>query len=47
MRKLVFRYLVLAILSLCLAQFIAAQTTTATLSGIVRDSQGGALFPEQ
>ena len=43
MRKMVFRYLLLALLSLCLAQFAPAQTTTATLSGVVRDSQGGVI----
>jgi hypothetical protein len=43
MRKTVFRYLLLALLSLCLAQFAPAQTTTATLSGVVRDSQGGVI----
>ena len=40
MRNVVFGYL---LLSLCLAQFAPAQTTTATLSGIVRDSQGAVI----
>jgi hypothetical protein len=41
MRKLQFRYLLLALLSLCVPQFAWVQTSTATLSGIVRDAQGG------
>jgi hypothetical protein len=43
MRRMEFRFALRAVLGVCLAQVAPAQTTTATLSGIVRDSQGGVI----
>src|SRR5260370_37197416 len=43
MLRMEFRFALRAVPGVCLAQVAPAQTTTATLSGIVRDSQGGVI----
>jgi hypothetical protein len=43
MPQMLVRFSLLALLSMCLPQIAPAQTTTATLSGTVRDSQGGVI----